>query len=197
MSFQYLLMVHIPLVLTAALIPLMGYPILYLPIHVVWLELIIHPTALLVFQYHPGTDELRYRPRQEKLSFFTPIQTLGIAFTGLLVTSLIYWSYVRSLGIGRDVDHARAMAMVVLIVASGVVTSLLSRLRGKAAISVTVFSLISAAVLIQIPGLSSLLNLKPLHYDDWLVAAGSGALVCLPILGFRFLEVAWAKSAGR
>lgn len=197
MSFQYLLMVHIPLVLTAALIPLMGYPILYLPIHVVWLELIIHPTALLVFQYHPGTDELRYRPRQEKLSFFTPIQTLGIAFTGLLVTSLIYWSYVRSLGIWRDVDHARAMALAVLIVASGVVTSLLSRLRGKAAISVTVFSLISAAVLIQIPWFSSLLNLKSLHYDDWLVAVGSGALVCLPILGFRFLEVAWAKSGGR
>jgi len=38
LSFQYLLMIHLPLVLTAALIPLAGFPLLYLPIHVVWLQ---------------------------------------------------------------------------------------------------------------------------------------------------------------
>ena len=53
LSFHYLLMIHLPLVVTAALIPLAGYPLLYLPIHIVWLELIIHPTALLVFQDCP------------------------------------------------------------------------------------------------------------------------------------------------
>ena len=50
LSFAYLLMVHIPLVFSAAIIPLCGYPLLYLPIHIVWLELPIHPTTLLVFQ---------------------------------------------------------------------------------------------------------------------------------------------------
>ena len=53
LSFQYLLVIHIPLVLTATLIPLAGYPLLYLPIHVVWLEVLIHPTAMLVFQDLP------------------------------------------------------------------------------------------------------------------------------------------------
>ena len=61
LAFHYLLVVHIPLVVTAALIPLLGYPLLYLPIHVVWLELVIHPTALLVFQQLP---EGRLRPRR-------------------------------------------------------------------------------------------------------------------------------------
>jgi Ca2+-transporting ATPase len=50
LSFSYLLMVHMPLVATAALIPFAGFPLLYLPMHVVWLELIINPTALLVFR---------------------------------------------------------------------------------------------------------------------------------------------------
>jgi Ca2+-transporting ATPase len=45
LSFQYILMIHIPLVITAALIPLAGYPLLYLPTHIVWLEMLIHPTA--------------------------------------------------------------------------------------------------------------------------------------------------------
>ncbi|WP_199728695.1 cation-transporting P-type ATPase, partial [Corallococcus sp. CA053C] len=48
--FLYLLLIHLPLVSTAALLPLAGYPLLYLPIHIVWLELIIHPTAMLAFQ---------------------------------------------------------------------------------------------------------------------------------------------------
>jgi Ca2+-transporting ATPase len=49
-SFEYLFLIHIPFVLTAALVPLLGYPILYLPIHIIWFELIIHPTALFSFQ---------------------------------------------------------------------------------------------------------------------------------------------------
>lgn len=54
LSFAYLLMLHAPLVATAALIPLMGYPLLYLPIHIIWIELILHPTALLVFHNLPS-----------------------------------------------------------------------------------------------------------------------------------------------
>jgi Ca2+-transporting ATPase len=42
MSFEYLLLIHIPLVLGAAIVPLIGYPLVYLPVHIVWLELIIH-----------------------------------------------------------------------------------------------------------------------------------------------------------
>ena len=49
-SFAYLLLVHLPFVLSAALVPALGGPLLFLPIHVVWLELIIHPSAMLGFQ---------------------------------------------------------------------------------------------------------------------------------------------------
>ncbi|MEJ2061535.1 MAG: HAD-IC family P-type ATPase [Gammaproteobacteria bacterium] len=45
LSFLYLLLVHIPLVLTAAIIPLLGYPLLYLPVHIVWFEGALFRTA--------------------------------------------------------------------------------------------------------------------------------------------------------
>ena len=61
LSFQYLLMIHMPLVVTAAIIPLAGYPLLYLPVHIVWLELIIHPSALLVFQELPPGEHKNER----------------------------------------------------------------------------------------------------------------------------------------
>src|SRR5690606_41378442 len=53
LAFAYLLLIHIPFVVSAAAIPLAGYPLLYLPVHLVWLELMLHPTAMLFFQRLP------------------------------------------------------------------------------------------------------------------------------------------------
>ena len=38
-------------------------------------------------------------------------------------------------------------------------------------------SLAVTAVLVQVPWLASLLHLRPLHVDDWLLALVSGAIV--------------------
>ena len=56
--FPYFFTVTSHVVVTAALVPLLGHPVLYKPIHIVWLELIIHPTALLVFQDLAASDRL-------------------------------------------------------------------------------------------------------------------------------------------
>ena len=80
LGFHYLLVIHIGLVLTATLIPLAGYPLLYLPIHIVWLEAIIHPTAMLVFQELPssGAAEPR-RVAAARRRFFSPREWTAIA----------------------------------------------------------------------------------------------------------------------
>src|SRR5690606_38084444 len=93
LSFQYLLMNHIPLVITATLIPLLGFPVLYLPIHIVWLELIIHPTALLVFQNLPEHARLPMATRTGKAILFSRQDVIQVLVVGLLTTALIYWSF--------------------------------------------------------------------------------------------------------
>lgn len=178
-SFQYLLMIHLPLVLTAALIPLAGYPLLYLPVHIVWLELIIHPTALLVFQDLPEDHGLQARRRTKTLRFFSVAEWLAIAAVGIVLTLLVTFSYVRSLGAGYDVEHARAMALVVLTMASAGLTVQLSRVRTPAARIMAVATVTLSLLLVQVPVLSSFLHLKPLHLDDWLLAIGGGALTVL------------------
>ena len=182
LSFQYLLMIHIPLVVTAALVPMMGFPILYLPIHIVWLELIIHPTALLVFQDVAHTNRLRRRAAHETISFFSTRQIVVIVITGAIVTGLIYWTYDRSLGVVGDVEHARAMALATLIIAGVGITGMLSGLRNKAALLVTGGALTSAFILIQNGWLSALLLLRPLHVDDWFIAGLGGAIACVPLI---------------
>ena len=179
LSFQYLLMIHLPLVLTAMLIPLAGYPLLYLPIHIVWLEMIIHPTAMLVFQALPSKYELLPNKRSARLVFFERGQWLAILAVGIVVTLFVGGSYLRGLGAGYDVEHARAVAMVVLTTASAGITASLTRLRGRAARIAVAATIALSLLLVQTPGLSDLLHLKPLHVDDWLLAIAGGLLASL------------------
>jgi Ca2+-transporting ATPase len=70
-SYQYLLIVHVGIVLPATLIPLAGLPLLYLPIHIVWLEAIIHPTAMLAFQELPSPGALDRADAPGEARFFS------------------------------------------------------------------------------------------------------------------------------
>jgi Ca2+-transporting ATPase len=178
-SFKYLLMIHLPLVLTATLIPLAGYPLLYLPVHIIWLELIIHPTALLVFQEIPAGGELRRVERGARIAFFSPLEWATIIAVGSVVTVVVGATYLRSLGAGFDVEHGRAMAMVVLTAASAGITASLTRLRGPAARAVVFSALVLAVVLVQTPGVARLLHLAPLHADDWILALAGGLAASL------------------
>jgi Ca2+-transporting ATPase len=180
LSFAYLLMVHMPLVATAALIPFAGFPLLYLPMHVVWLELIIHPTALLVYQELPGSEALQPVQRNRRLRFFDWREWALIGVVGVLVIVLIVVGYARSLGGDNNVEHARSMALVALIVASATMTAGLTRLRSPASIIAVLATIGFALILVQVPLLASLLQLSPLHADDWLIAGFGGLAVgCL------------------
>ncbi|HET7504124.1 MAG TPA: cation-transporting P-type ATPase [Kofleriaceae bacterium] len=179
-SFQYLLIIHIPLVLTATFIPLVGYPVLYLPIHIVWLEAMIHPTALLAFQ-GAASREAVPPGRAGDARLFTRSEWVMIAAVGALITLVVAVTYDRSLGDGDDA-HARAMAMVALSTASAGVTAVLSRLGTRVARAIVALSIAAAVVLVQTPALASLLHLRPLHFDDWLLALAGGVLAVVPMI---------------
>ncbi|HEU4615164.1 MAG TPA: cation-transporting P-type ATPase [Kofleriaceae bacterium] len=178
-SFQYLLMIHIPLVLTATFIPVAGFAVLYLPIHIVWAEAIIHPTALLAFQQAGDLSPLP-RNRGGKTRIFEPREWSIIASVGAIITAVVTVTYLRSEAASDE--HARAMAMVALTTASAAITAALSGLRTRAAQLVVAIPMIAALVLVQTPALSTLLHLAPLHWDDWLFALTGGALAALPIM---------------
>jgi len=184
LSFAYLLMIHIPLVLTAALIPLAGYPLLYLPIHIVWLELIIHPTALLVFQELPASEHLSRIQKTQRPRFFSRWEWLVIAGVGVLVTLMIIAGYERSLGVGREVEHARAMTLVMLAFASAMFTIVLGGLASRMSRLIVVGTIGVTLLLVQIPVTASLLHLVPLHFDDLLLAiAAAIGIAAVAFLG--------------
>lgn len=187
-SFKYVTMTHIPLVLTAAFIPLVGYPLLYLPVHIIWLEMLIHPTALLVFQELP-TRKLAPVGRTSRPRFFSTGEWISIVGIGLMVTAMLVGGYVRSYRTG-SVEHGRAMAMAMLTLSSATITVVLSRLRTPTSRVIVFGTVAVGALLIQIPSLARPLSMSPLHGDDWTLAVGANLLV-----GAALLVAEWRTAA--
>jgi len=189
LGFHYLLVIHIGLVLTATLIPLAGYPLLYLPIHIVWLESIIHPTAMLCFQELPSSDRLRQVPARREARFFSPREWTVIVLGGLLLTAVIVAGYDRSLADSGRVEHARAMALATFSLATALLAATLSRLRTGTARIVTLATTVASAGLIQVPGLAARVHVDPLHLDDWaVVVAGSVLAIAIPQAALALLR---------
>ncbi|SMF07980.1 Ca2+-transporting ATPase [Tistlia consotensis] len=182
LSFAYLLLIHIPLVLSAALVPLIGHPLLYLPIHIVWLELIIHPTAMLVFQQRPGSGRLLPTARQRRPRFFGPATWLALGLGGLALALIVTFGFERALGPAQDVGHARAMALGALIAAGAAVTVVLGGPATRIAAIVVSASLASLGLLVQVPALARLVHLSPLHLADWGLAAAAAVVAGLAAL---------------
>ncbi len=172
-SFAYLLMVHLPLVLTAALVPLAGQPLLYLPIHIVWLELLMHPTALLVFQDPPPAGRMPPADRGQGVSFFGRRAWAAILLTGLAVTAAVLLVYRSGMAAGGAVQ-ARTLAMVTLVLASVTITAILSRLGSPTARAVALASLASLVLLVQVPALADWVHLRPVGLRDWSLASAAG-----------------------
>ena len=171
LSFAYLMIIHLPLVAAAALVPLWGYPLLFLPAHLVWLELIIHPTALLAFQARPaGVAIPRGHPRRGS-RLFARADWIAIASVGVLLTTLVVAGYLLGVKERGDVGHGRAMALAVLTLASAMVTLVLGRARTLAAVAIPAATIVVSAALIQAAPVAHALGLAPLHADDWTMAA--------------------------
>lgn len=114
-AFLYLIAFHIPIVALAILAPLMGVPLLLLPVHLVWLELIVHPISAVVFQAEPAAADIMSQPPRNPAAPLLPTAAVrhSALSGGILAASsfVVYWLQWQSLGEPR----ARGLALVVLL----------------------------------------------------------------------------------
>ncbi len=167
MSFEYLLLIHIPLVLVAAIIPLLGYPLVFLPVHIVWLELVIHPTALLAFQAVASANQQKVSTQK---FFFSRYQILTIGIAGIVFAVLLGLSFFSNLSSESSQEHARSMAIALLTLWSAGIVFYLTLTRSKIANLLSGATIISSVLLIQMSNFFEFLHLTPLHLSDWLTA---------------------------
>lgn len=176
MSFAYLLLIHIPFVLSAALVPFAGYELLFLPIHIVWMELLIHPTAMLCFQQSAGHGRLLPATRREGFGFFRAAAWRRIVLLGLGVTIAVGLAFTVSMAHGLSPEQGRAFAIASLIFAGAGFTLALAHVGSRATQVILALSLLSTIALVQAPAPAALLHLQPLQALQWTLVVAVGCL---------------------
>ena len=176
----YILAVHVPIAGMAILPLVFNLPVVLLPAHIAFLELIIDPACSTVFESEKESDNImKIPPRNINDSIFskkTVILGLLQGATVLLVTFMLYLVVSRS---GRSEEEARTFAFVSLVISNMLMIVVnLSWHNSMRRIflsgnKVLFFVLGSASIalggILSIPFLSTLFHLTPISFLEFVL----------------------------
>ena len=104
-AMSYVLAVHVPIAGMALLPLLFGWPLMFSPAHIVFLELIINPTCSIVFEAeHSELDAMRRPPRDSRAPLFNAATIFACLVQGgvvLIVVALLY-AWLQSTGVTAE-----------------------------------------------------------------------------------------------
>lgn len=126
---QYIISIHIPIILTVSLPLFLGwvFPHIFTPVHVIFLELVMGPTCSIVYENEPiEKDAMQIPPRVLTDTFLNWGELMVSIIQGLVITAGILWIYQYSVHLGNDEPTTRAWVFSTLIFAN-ILLSLVNR----------------------------------------------------------------------
>jgi Ca2+-transporting ATPase len=126
---QYIISIHIPIILTVSLPLFLGwvFPHIFTPVHVIFLELVMGPTCSIVYENEPMERNAMKKPPRVLTDTFLNWKELSVSIIqGLIITAGILWIYQYSAGHGNDEAKTRALVFSTLIFAN-ILLSLVNR----------------------------------------------------------------------
>ncbi|MDD5317323.1 MAG: cation-transporting P-type ATPase [Candidatus ainarchaeum sp.] len=113
-AFAYLVAFHVPIFLCALVIPAIGLPLLLMPVHIILLELVLHPTVSIVFQQElPEEGVMRRKPRKRDAALVSGTDFARLTLQGFMLFALCLAAY--SLALKNGELEARAIAFSLLM----------------------------------------------------------------------------------
>ncbi len=208
-AMSYIIAIHIPIIGLVLLPAFFSWlPILLMPIHIVFLELIIDPVCSIAFESEREEKGIMNRPPRKANELFFGWKKIALSlFKGLLLLGIVVSVYFLSLEEGHSPDEVRAIAFSSLIVGNVflIVTSLsdtrsfLSVLLEKNVALLTIATLAFAILWLSM-NLSLLQNIFSFSFPGYnhLLIAIMAALGMLLILEFvKFGKQYWKNRSYR
>jgi len=117
-AMSYIVAVHIPIAGLGLLPVLFGWPLLFFPMHVLFLEFVIDPACAFVFEADPeAPDIMKRKPRRGDESLFSTSmlkRSLSLGLIVLLLSAIVYGFTLRA---GSE-GEARALAFLAIVAAN-------------------------------------------------------------------------------
>lgn len=186
----YIIAVHVPVAGLSLIVPLFHLPLILLPAHIAFLELVIDPACSTVFEAEPEDDDIMHSPPRALSQRLFDTRTLLLSsFQGISILAAVLILYIVLLEGGKNDLVARSMAFAALIFANiFLILTNLSWRRSAGAILrkpnlafwwVTGGTVIAVFVVLSVPLLRQIFHfgiLRPQEYM-WAIAVGIVSLV--------------------
>jgi Ca2+-transporting ATPase len=203
----YIFAIHVPIAGMSLLPILFGWPLVLMPVHIVFLELVIDPACSLVFEAEPEEADVMKRPprRPEEPLFSKSVVSLAL-LQGAGVLAIVLTVFVIAFGRGQGAEDARALAFTTLIVANLALiltnrswTRTIAqsfRSRNGALLWVVGGASGLLALLLSVPWLRELFGFSKLHADDLVLCLGAGVFSIAWFEAFKIVRARRPLSSG-
>jgi len=115
-AMSYALAVHIPIVGMALLPVLLGEPLLLLPAHIMFLQMIIDPACSIFFEAEPEEKNIMQRPpRQANETLFGGMLLTNSLLQGLVAFAVAATIYAWAISQGFEENTVRALVFVAMV----------------------------------------------------------------------------------
>jgi Ca2+-transporting ATPase len=197
-AIAYIFAVHIPIAGMSIIPVLFGWPLILLPVHVVFLELIIDPACSVVFETEQEESNImKKKPRSIETKLFNreaAVVSFLQGFAVLIAVALIFVSSVNS-GFGEQVSRTMAFTTIVTANIALILTNRswentiigTFRKQNKAFWWILIIAMTTLALIIYIPPISSLFEFSPISPIQFLVCIGAALT---SIVWFEIYKVA-------
>jgi Ca2+-transporting ATPase len=118
-AIAYIFAIHVPIAGISVIPVLLGWPLILLPVHIVFLELVIDPACSVVFESEPEEKHVMQRkPRSMNKRLFDRNSAVLSFIQGFVVLAIIVVVFVSALNRGLGEDGARTMAFASIVLAN-------------------------------------------------------------------------------
>lgn len=192
---SYILTVHMPIIIMSLVPVLMGWPLVLLPIHIVFLEFIIDTSCTLIFESEreaPGT--MKQPPRRLNAPLFSRQLVLGSVVEGLIMSAVVFFAHFATMEAGWSEDKTRALTFLLIALMNVALIFVLSgktairdaiASRGKSPMAVIIpIVVVALAIIYFIPAVSGLFKFELLNLTEMglaLVLAVATSLLIIPV----------------
>ncbi len=204
-AIQYIISIHIPIVLTVFIPLALGwiYPNIFSPVHIIFLELIMGPTCSIIYENEPmEKNTMLMKPRPISTTFFNWKELATSILQGLAITAGTLVAYQYAVSKGYDEAVTRTMVFTVLISANIFLTlvnrsfyySILATIRYKNNLVVLIIGITIAifGLLIFVKPLASFFNFEAINIEQLLISIGIGFVF---VIWFEIVK--WRKRSRR
>lgn len=120
-AIQYIISIHIPIILTVSLPLFLGwvFPQIFTPVHVIFLELVMGPTCSIVYENEPMEKNTMLQKPRKMTDTFLNWKELAISIVqGLVISAGVLYAYQWSVQTGGSEESTKAMVFSTLIFAN-------------------------------------------------------------------------------